>query len=97
LRVLIILSQGEATVKSLTEKVGLTQLALSQHLAKLRKGKLVKTRRESQRIYYSCTSAAVLRVLEALDDIFKTPGIRSTSALRNRGRHRETYRRRPLV
>jgi DNA-binding transcriptional ArsR family regulator len=72
LRVLIILSEGEATVKSLAEKVGLTQSALSQHLGRLRKAKLVKTRRDATKLYFSCTSPAVFRVLGTLDDIFKS-------------------------
>lgn len=73
LRVLMILGEGEATVNSLVEKVGLTQSALSQHLAKLRKAKLVKTRREAQKIYYSCSSPAALGVLTVLDGILLRP------------------------
>jgi DNA-binding transcriptional ArsR family regulator len=70
LRVLMILADGEATVKSMADQMGISQSALSQHLAKLRKGKLVNTRREAQMICYSCDSPAVLRVLDALCEIY---------------------------
>jgi DNA-binding transcriptional ArsR family regulator len=70
LRVLVILAGGEATVNSMVDKIGISQSALSQHLAKLRKGNLVSTRREAQTIYYSCSSFAVLKVLDALADIY---------------------------
>jgi ArsR family transcriptional regulator, virulence genes transcriptional regulator len=73
LHLLIILSEGEASVNFLAEKVGLSQSALSQHLARLRKGKLVKTRRDAQKIYYSCASPAVLELLAVLTDIYSTP------------------------
>jgi DNA-binding transcriptional ArsR family regulator len=46
LRVLMILADGEATVKSMADQMGISQSALSQHLAKLRKGRLVNTRRK---------------------------------------------------
>ena len=39
---------GEANVTTLTEAVGLSQSALSQHLAKMRDEGIVATRRESQ-------------------------------------------------
>lgn len=44
----------------------LSQSALSQHLAKLRKSDLVKTRRESQTIFYSIQDADVKRILRLL-------------------------------
>jgi DNA-binding transcriptional ArsR family regulator len=73
LHALMILREGEATVNSMASKLGLSQSALSQHLAKLRRGKLVETRREAQAIYYSCNSPAVLRLLDALADIYSAP------------------------
>jgi len=73
LRVLIILRQGEASVRFLAKETGLTHSALSQHLAKLRKAKLVKTRRDGQTIHYSCSSPAVLKMLDVLDEIYRKP------------------------
>ena len=43
---------GEATVGALAETVGLSQSALSQHLAKMREEGLVAFRRESQTLWY---------------------------------------------
>src|SRR5690242_12969015 len=44
--------QGEITVGELTLAVGLSQSAVSQHLAMLREGGLVATRRAAQSIHY---------------------------------------------
>lgn len=43
---------GEASVTSLAEAVGLSQSALSQHLAKMREEGIVAFRRESQTLWY---------------------------------------------
>ena len=44
--------------------------SLSQHLARLRKDKLVKTHRESQAIYYSLATADVCEAHRLLAEIF---------------------------
>ena len=67
LAVLKILINNEAAVGPLAEQVGLSQSALSQHLAKLRELKLVQTRRDSQTIFYSCQSSSVQNILNALE------------------------------
>lgn len=64
------LSTGEKTVGVLEALVGLRQSALSQHLAKLRREGLVKTRREGQHIYYSLASPEALRVIETLAGLY---------------------------
>jgi len=76
LLILNILAQGEMSVGSLSEIVGLSQSALSQHLGKLRAGRLVNTRRDAQTIYYSCQEDSVKRVLAMLAELFeeKTDG-----------------------
>lgn len=61
---------GELSVGEIADKVGLSQSALSQHLAKLRNQGLVETRRERQMIYYTCSSTKVREVLITLDGIF---------------------------
>jgi len=65
-----LLSQGEMSVGAIATKVGLSQSALSQHLAKLRSINLVETRRDRQTIYYSCNSEAVRRLMGTLNAIF---------------------------
>jgi DNA-binding transcriptional ArsR family regulator len=61
---------GERSVSALVEAVGLTQSALSQHLAKLRAAGIVATRRDGQTIYYRLASAAATRVMKTLADIY---------------------------
>lgn len=64
------LGSDELSVTELNKLVPLSQSALSQHLSKMREAKLVKTRRESQTIYYSIADEAVLKVISALKGIY---------------------------
>ncbi len=73
LMVLCYLLDGESSVSELNKNVSLSQSALSQHLAGLRKAGLVRTRRESQMIYYRLTGHAVPEVLETLYNIYCKP------------------------
>lgn len=62
--------EGEISVTPLADMVGLSQSALSQHLARLREDGLVATRRESQVLYYRISDGRVGRLLEALYAIY---------------------------
>jgi ArsR family transcriptional regulator, virulence genes transcriptional regulator len=73
LLVLCQLVEGEHPAGALQELSGLSQSALSQHLARLREGGLVQTRREAQTIYYSLADPNVARVLERLVEIYCPP------------------------
>ncbi len=64
------LYKGEKNVGELEQIVGLSQSALSQHLARLRRDGLVNTRREAQTIYYSMNDIATKAVLRCLYDIY---------------------------
>ncbi len=70
LMVLCELHKGEHSVTRLQEAVGLSQSSLSQHLARVREDKLVKTRRESQTIYYSLANDNVSRIIALLYELF---------------------------
>jgi len=70
LLVLCNLVQGERSVGELQRAIGLSQSALSQHLAVLRRMKLVETRRESQTIYYRLTGGAATAILETLHGLY---------------------------
>ena len=63
LMILCYLGQGEVSVSQLNEHFDLSQSALSQHLAVLRREGLVTTRRESQTIYYSLASDEAARLI----------------------------------
>ncbi|MFA7429463.1 MAG: metalloregulator ArsR/SmtB family transcription factor [Rhodospirillaceae bacterium] len=70
LMILCLLSSGEKTVGELEKSVGLRQSALSQHLARLRRDGLVKTRRESQNIYYALVGDSAVRLIETLAGLY---------------------------
>lgn len=71
LLVLCHLAEGqELTVGDLAQKVGLSQSALSQHLAKLREQNLVTTRKEAQTVFYSVCDLNALQVLSILHSLF---------------------------
>jgi DNA-binding transcriptional ArsR family regulator len=74
--VLCELVKGERTVGELEAVVGLSQSALSQHLARLRDAKVVKTRRESQTIHYSLANQGVKRLIDVLYDLYCRPARR---------------------
>ncbi len=60
------LSQGEFSVGELEGLVGLRQPSLSQQLGVLRHERLVSTRREGKRIFYSIADPRMHEVLETL-------------------------------
>ena len=70
LTILCELSRGERSVSDLGEAIGLSQSALSQHLARLRADRIVATRRESQTIYYSLESEGARRLIDLLYQLF---------------------------
>jgi DNA-binding transcriptional ArsR family regulator len=65
-------TRGEMPVGALVQALGLSQSALSQHLARLRRDGLVFFRRESQTLYYRLADRRVMRVLGVLAEIFCT-------------------------
>jgi len=70
LTILCELSRGERSVSELGEAVGLSQSALSQHLARLRADRIVATRRESQTIFYSLESEGVRKLIDLLYQLY---------------------------
>ena len=64
LRVIWALLEGEHSVNELAELVGAQPAAVSQHLAKLRLARLVRSRREGTRIYYVVDDVHVRRLVE---------------------------------
>ena len=68
------LLKGERSVGALQTAIGLSQSALSQHLARLRADDLVATRRESQTIYYSLSSKPITRLIGLLYQLYCAPG-----------------------
>lgn len=70
LMILCRLVEGETKAGVLAELSGLSQSALSQHLAKLREAGIVSTRRDAQMIYYRLSSPEAETLLTALYKIY---------------------------
>lgn len=70
LLIVCILAGGEKNVGELEEVIGLSQSALSQHLARLRRDGVVETRREAQTIYYTLKDPAVAQLLACLSTVY---------------------------
>jgi DNA-binding transcriptional ArsR family regulator len=72
LRILNELADGRKRSVSELESIiaNLSQSVLSQHLGRLRRANIVRTRRESQTIYYSIDDTDVLRILRLLSHIY---------------------------
>ncbi|GAA6133225.1 metalloregulator ArsR/SmtB family transcription factor [Oceaniserpentilla sp. 4NH20-0058] len=73
LMILCSLAQGEMNVSQLNERLDLSQSALSQHLAWLRRENLVNTRRDAQTIFYSLQGTKAKEVIEVLQTIYCAP------------------------
>ena len=70
LMIMCVLTEGEISVGRLNERIELSQSALSQHLAVLREQGLVKTRRESQTIYYQLADSPAVNLIELLNQVY---------------------------
>ena len=70
LLILCHLAEGERSVGELESLVGLSQSALSQHLARLRRDRVVRTRRSAQSIIYSLEGEEALSIMDALRRLY---------------------------
>ena len=73
LMILCQLTEGERSVGELQPLVGLSQSALSQHLAVLREEGVVATRRDGQSIWYRICDPAAIKLVATLAEIFCPP------------------------
>lgn len=80
LLILCHLAQGEKSVGELEELVMLSQSALSQHLARLRRDKLVRTRRSAQSIYYSLYGEEAKAIMVTLHQLYCYSPVRPEAA-----------------
>ncbi len=65
-----LLTEGEMSVSALVAHIGLSQSALSQHLARLREDGIVVFRRDAQSLFYRVSDEKAARLLALLRDIF---------------------------
>ncbi len=61
---------GEASVNSLAQAVGLSQSALSQHLAKMREEGVVAYRRQSQTLWYRIADPRIEEMFATIHRLF---------------------------
>jgi DNA-binding transcriptional ArsR family regulator len=65
---------GEKSVGELEKVVHLSQSALSQHLARLRREGIVGTRRSAQTIHYSLSDKSVEKIMHCLSEVLSEKG-----------------------
>jgi ArsR family transcriptional regulator len=65
-----LVEDGEATVGALAEEIGLSQSALSQHLARMREEGIVTYRREAQTLWYRIADSRVESLLATLHRLY---------------------------
>ena len=70
LKILCHLVEGEKSVGQVAALVGIREAAASQHLALLRKDRLVECRRAGQTIYYRMISPVAVRLIGVLHEAF---------------------------
>lgn len=73
LMILCELNQGECSVGELSERIGINQSPLSQHLARMRHEGVVDSRREAQTVYYSLAGEEVAAVISLLYELYCAP------------------------
>lgn len=64
IRIVLALKEGEMSVGQLAEHIGKSQTAVSQHLAKMRWGRLVETRQEGTRVYYKLSDEHAINLVD---------------------------------
>jgi ArsR family transcriptional regulator, virulence genes transcriptional regulator len=75
------IAEGERSVGELERAVGLSQSAISQHLAVLRGEAVVSSRRVRQTVLYSLASKEVVALIGTLHAVFCREGSAAKSAL----------------
>ena len=59
LEIIQLLHQGELSVNEMSEMLGIRQANISQHLAELRRMRIVSTRREGVKVFYTLTDERI--------------------------------------
>jgi DNA-binding transcriptional ArsR family regulator len=65
-----LVEDGEATVGALADDVGLSQSALSQHLARMREEGIIAFRRDAQTLWYRIADPRVESLLATLHRLY---------------------------
>lgn len=69
LRIIEELEGGEKTVSELTESLDVNQSNASQHLTKLKKRRIVNSRRSGSNVYYSIANRKIVEACELIKEV----------------------------
>lgn len=65
------LRDGELSVSQLTERTGISQANLSQHLATMRSKGVVRTRREGSHVYYEIANPKLIQAFDLITEVMR--------------------------
>lgn len=68
LRIIELLSRGEACVGDIAQAAEVPQAIASQHLATLRQASILSGRRDGQRVYYRLVRVELVKLLDCIRD-----------------------------
>lgn len=86
LQVIEYLKNGEASVGTLVQKLGVEQSNLSRHLATLRDLGILEARQQKTTVYYSIHDHDLFKVLRPIAELLKKKLKRSTRLLASLGK-----------
>lgn len=70
LKILCVLGDRELSVHEIVDFVGTSQSNISQHLAILRDKDVLRTRKDSNRVYYRVSDARTLKLIVLMREVF---------------------------
>ncbi len=70
LKVLCVLAGGELPVSDIMEAVGTSQSNVSQHLAILRSKKILKTRKDANKVHYRIADERTVKLVGLMREVF---------------------------
>ncbi len=70
LKILCVLGEEEVSVQDIVEAVGTSQSNISQHLAILREKRVLKTRKDANRVYYRIGDQRILQLIGMMREVF---------------------------
>jgi DNA-binding transcriptional ArsR family regulator len=74
LQIVSLLLSGEKNVSELNKQVKVSQPALSQHLAKLKKENIVISRRQQRQIFYALNNPMLPEILRVTEEVMAAAG-----------------------
>jgi DNA-binding transcriptional ArsR family regulator len=70
LKILCVLGEQEVSVQEIVEAVGTTQSNVSQHLATMREKRILRTRKDANRVYYRVSDQRTLDLVLMMREVF---------------------------